>query len=341
MSRRVVSILLSAAALLYGQNPGRAGRPAAGQEPREESRSGVDRRAAPLPRGEGETGESLPFSTYQVGPEDLLMVTVLEAPEFSRQLRVSGAGTIRVPLVKNPIVASGRTSAQLENEIARALVEGGLLREPAVSVTVLEFHSKPVSVSGAVFRPVVFQATRPLTVVEALTRAGGVTDQAGVEVMISIPAREEQPARVQRLPLRQLLQTPASEHDLLLRGGEEIRVASAGRVYVLGAVQRPGMIPVTGEEPLTVLRALAITGGTTPTAASRLLLLRDSQAPGPKKEVALNVKKLVKRETPDMPLSPNDVIFVPDSTLKKFRETGLTTAVSSFIYTTAGVLIWR
>jgi polysaccharide export outer membrane protein len=107
------------------------------------------------------------FSNYELGPEDLISVVVLDSPEFTREVRVSGAGTIRLPLVKRPIPAVGKTAGELEQEIARVLVEDGLLREPSVSVTVREFNSKPVSISGAVRGPIVFQAFRPLTLVEA------------------------------------------------------------------------------------------------------------------------------------------------------------------------------
>ena len=289
----------------------------------------------------GNEGEFLAFSAYQVGPEDLLSVTVMDAPEFSRQFRVSAAGTIRIPLVKQPIEAAGKTCQQLEADIAQALIDDGLLRDPAVSVTLREFHSKPVSVSGAVRGATVFQAARPLRLTEALSRAGGLTESAGGEVLVFVPARDGQPASSVRVALKTLLESPDAEANLWLRGGEDVRVPQAGRVYVLGSVSRPGALLVSHDEPLTLLRALALSGGTTPTASSKAFLMKSSAASPAKREIALNIKKLLKREQPDLPLESDDVLFVPESGTKKISQGSVVQAMQALIYTSVGVLLWR
>ncbi len=286
-------------------------------------------------------GEMLPFSGYEIGPEDLLLISVLDAPEFTRQIRVSASGMIRMPLVEKPIRAAGNTAFQLEVEIARALIDAGLLRTPAVTVTLIDLQSKPVSVSGAVRNPNVFQAARPVTLVEALSSAGGLSETAGQELIVSIPERDGEPANVTRVPIKQLLENPESPYNLKLRGGEDIRVLTAGRVYILGAVTRPGTVLVNSDEPLTLLRALAMAGGTTPTASSKVILLRQSRDSQQKQEMALNLKKLMKRETPDLTLDSNDVLFIPDSSMKRLRDSSLTSALTSFAYATAGLLVWR
>ena len=300
----------------------------------------------PAPSPTNVETEAPAFSDYRLGAEDLISVTVLEAPEFSRLARISGAGTIKLPLMKQPIQAAGMTSAELEQRIAEALVDEGLLREPTVSVTVREFHSKPVSVSGAVRLPTVFQATRPLTLVEAVTRAGGLSESASQEILVSFPERDGQPAKLVRVPAKSLSDTAGS--DVWLHGGEEVRVPPAGRVYVLGGVGRPGAVLINTEESLTLLKALALAGGPTPTAATKAFLLRPNSASSataepaaaPKQEIALDLKKLVKRQQPDLPLQANDVIFVPESGRKRATQTGMSAAISTLIYG-AGVLVWR
>ncbi|HYM10639.1 MAG TPA: polysaccharide biosynthesis/export family protein [Bryobacterales bacterium] len=282
------------------------------------------------------------FSNYELGPEDLISVVVLDSPEFTREVRVSGAGTIRLPLVKRPIPAAGKTAGELEQEIARVLVEDGLLKEPSVSVTVREFNSKPVSISGAVRTPVVFQAFRPLTLVEAMSRAGGLTESAGSEILVSLPERNGQAARVLHIPTKSLMETGDPRSEIWLRGGEDIRVPQAGRVYILGGVGRPGAVMISNDEPLTLLRALALAGGTTSAAGSKAFLLRPSANGSEKKEeIALNLKKLLKRKEPDLPLQTNDVIFIPDSKTRRLGEAALSAGLTSVIYSTAGGLIWR
>ena len=292
--------------------------------------------------------EAPAFSEYQLGAEDLIQVTVLDSPEFSRLLRVSAAGTVKLPLVKQAIPAAGLTAAEIEQKIAQALVEEGLLREPSVAITVREFHSKPVSVSGAVRTPVVFQATRALSLNEAITRAGGLGETAGQEVIVTFPAKEGQAPKVMRVPVKSLNDTSDSQSAIWLRGGEEVRVPPAGRVYVLGGVNHPGAVLINMEEPLTLLRALTLAGGPTQTAAAKAFLLRPgpngvaaaTPGTGAKTEVALDLKKLMRRQQPDLPLETNDVIFIPESGRKRATQTGLSAAISSFIYS-AGVLVWR
>jgi polysaccharide export outer membrane protein len=282
----------------------------------------------------------LSFSNFELGPEDLIGVTVLDAPEFSRQVRVSGDGKIRLPLIKMPIEAGGKTSSQLEQSIAQALVDDGLLVEPAVSVTMLEFNSKPVSISGAVRSPTVFQAIRPLTVGEAISRAGGLSESAGTDIVITIPARNENNAQTVHVPVKALQETDPKESKLLLRGGEEVTVSTAGQVYMLGGVAKPGAVLLNTEEPLTLLKALALSGGTTPGTGSKAFLLR-AGAGGQKEEIMLNLNKLMKRQAPDLPLQTNDVVFIPDSKSRKLGQAGMNAAVSSFMYTIAGALILR
>ena len=286
-------------------------------------------------------GGTLAFSNYLLGPEDLIFVQVLDSPEFSRQIRVSGEGLIKLPLVKKPIVASGQNTAALEQEIARVLVDEGLLREPSVSVTLRETNSKPVSVVGAVRNPTVFQALRPVLLSEGIARAGGIAENAGPEALVLIPARDGNPSSVIKVSLRGLFDSSDSKSNLLLRGGEEIRVPAAGRVYILGGVARPGAVLMNIEENVTLLRVLSLAGGTTATASSKAFLLRPNAVRSDRKQIAVNLKKLMKREDPDLPLETNDVIFVPDSRTKKMTEVALSSMLASLGYTVSGAILWR
>ena len=286
-----------------------------------------------------------PFSDYIIGPQDLIAVGVLDAPEFSRPVRVGTAGTIRLPLMKSEVLAVGKTASALEKDIAKALVDDGLLREPSVSVMVQEFNSKPVMITGAVRSPTIIQAVRPVTLLEAISRAGGLAENAGTEILISKPGKngsgKESNAAVIRVPARALLDGGESSPEILLHGGEEVRVPVAARVYLLGGVNKPGALLINNEEPLTVLRAVSLSGGVLPSVGSKAYLLRTTGPGDAKTEIALNLQRIMRHREPDPLLQANDVIFVPDSKTKKLKEAGATVTVQALVYAMAGAIVWR
>src|SRR5437764_850445 len=93
----------------------------------------------------------------KIGPNDLLSVSVYDAPEFTRAVRVGADGRIRFPMLKNKINAQGALPSELESTIAAALTEEDLIVQPLVTVQVVEYASRPISVTGAVRKPLTFQ----------------------------------------------------------------------------------------------------------------------------------------------------------------------------------------
>src|ERR1700684_671551 len=120
-----------------------------------------------------------------IGSGDLVHVEVFDVPELTRDLRVSETGDITCPLIRGKIPASVLTADQLKQKLAKLLIENGLVSHPQVSVFVKEQSSQPVSLVGAVVRPMVYQVIRPTTLLELLAQAGGVTDEAGTWVIVT------------------------------------------------------------------------------------------------------------------------------------------------------------
>src|ERR1700730_7562963 len=151
-------------------------------------------RTMPMP----EMTANLP--AQKTGPRDLIAVQVYDSPELTRTARVGADGLIRLPMVKQLIKAEGLMPNELEGIIARALQDEGLLIDPLVTVTVAEYASRPISVAGSVKNPLTFQANSPVTLLEAITRAGGLAPEAGSEILISKtqPGPEGQPASLIR-----------------------------------------------------------------------------------------------------------------------------------------------
>src|ERR1700761_1309878 len=123
--------------------------------------------------------------TQPVGPDDLLAVSVYDSPELTRTVRVDAGGNIRLPMLKDPIQVQGMVPSQLESAVAKALIRGKVLVDPVVTVTIVEYQSRPVNVVGAVKSPLVFQATHPVPLLDAIARAGGMREDAGSDILVS------------------------------------------------------------------------------------------------------------------------------------------------------------
>lgn len=122
---------------------------------------------------------------YVIGNGDMLAIEVFDVKELSRDVRVSQTGTIGIPLVPVRLHVSGLTETQAEQKIVEVLEANGLVSHAEVSVTVRERKSKPITVVGAVSHPLVYQADRQVTLLEVLADAGGLSNDAGDEVIIT------------------------------------------------------------------------------------------------------------------------------------------------------------
>lgn len=127
----------------------------------------------------------LPPHDYVIGIGDLLSIQVFDVQELTREVRVSQTGTIGIPLVPVRLHVTGLTELQAELKIAEVLEANGLVSHAQVSVYVKEKKSKPITVVGAVARPMVYQADRQVTLLEVLAEAGGIAGDAGDSVIVT------------------------------------------------------------------------------------------------------------------------------------------------------------
>jgi polysaccharide export outer membrane protein len=114
-------------------------------------------------------------AAYQIGPEDLLDISVWKNVELSRVVPVRPDGKVSLPLV-NDIQAAGLTPGELRDQITTRLAE--FIPAPEVSVMVREVHSRKVAVVGAVKMPGRYELRSPMTVLEVIALAQGLTDFA-------------------------------------------------------------------------------------------------------------------------------------------------------------------
>ncbi len=266
----------------------------------------------------------------KLGIDDLLGVQVYDSPELTRTVRVGRDGTIRLPLIKRRIRAVGLFPQDLETSIAAALKEEELLVDPVVTVSAVEYRSRPISVVGAVKKPLTFQAFGNITLLEAISRAEGLSEDAGPELLVSRsqPGEDGKPTMlVQRIGVKALIDAADPEVNLKLEGGEEIRVPEVGKIWVMGSVKKPGAYAVRDASETSVMRALALAEGTAEYFGDIAFLYRREGATGGKNEIQIDLKSILARKSPDVTLIPNDLLYIPENTKHKNRMGLLKTAL--------------
>ncbi len=283
-----------------------------------------------LPGGPSELGLNLP--AQPVGASDLLAVSVYGAPELSHTVRVSAEGDLRLPMVRRKIEARGLLPAELELRIAAALTEERILVDPVVTVTIAEYTSRPISVVGAVRHPVTFQASGRTTLLEALTRAEGLSPEAGGEIMVTRAG-----GITQRIAVKDLVAKADPGANVALAGGEEIRVPEAGRVFVVGNVKKPGAFTMGDAAGMSVLKALALAEGLTPFSTKEAYIYRPTDAA--KTEVPVALRKIMDRKSPDVVLEAGDILYIPDNRAGRVTANVIEKAVSFAAGTASGALI--
>ena len=287
-------------------------------------------------------------NTYVLGPDDHIVVHVVNVEEINdKPLPIDSSGYIRLPVVGR-IAVAGLTAVQLEAEIADRLKN--YVRRPDVSVTVVEFRSQPVSIIGAVKTPGVQQVQGGKTLYEMLSLAGGLDPSAGSTLKITRRLDQGQiplpnatvdatgQFSVAEVGLKSILDARNPEQNILVQPYDVISVPRAETVYVIGQVQKPGGFILNEREDVTVLQALSMAGGLDRAAKPQdAKILRRMPETSSRTEIAVNLNKILEGKTSDVPMRPEDILFVPSSVSKKVGVRALEAALQAG----TGVAIWR
>ncbi len=316
---------------------------------------------------EAQTGGS------RIGPDDLLNISIFEAPEMNCTVRVAANGEISLQLL-GAVNAAGLAPKEFES-VLQGLLRRTYIKDPHVGVFVQELQSHPVSVVGAVKMPGVFQIRGTKTLIEVLSMAQGLADDAGNTVLImrgagyaesvssngpdptlagiapspptrrvlakthgSSPTAPDENGEIEQIDLKKLLESDDPVLNVLVRPGDIVKVTRAGIVYVVGEVQKPGGFVLQNNENISVLQALALAQGPTHTSAiNRARIIRTDPATGNRTEIAMNLGKILSGKDPDTFLQPKDIVFIPNSAAKSVFYRGSEAALQ----TATGVAIYR
>ena len=303
--------------------------------------------------GPGTGAASLPAAAaepeYLISPDDVLEVYVLDVPELSRQYKVSATGKVTLPLIAAPLIAAGLSLEQFSQLVRTRLQEEGFVSDPRVSTSVRESRMHAVAITGAVRRPQMYRVLGRTTLLDVLSQAEGVAEDAGTVAVVrrgdiavsALQARspQMQVPRTVSVDLERLLGSGETAANIDIYPGDRIIVPRAGIVYVVGAVNRPGGFPLkTGKQSITVLQALALAEDLKTTAVrdKAVIIHGGGAASGARRQIPVDLKKLLAGKSPDPALMAEDILFVPDSSsrraLKRSAEAVLQMATGLAIY---------
>ena len=289
-------------------------------------------------------------SNYLLGPEDVVTIDVFDVPELSKKkVRVANDGKISLPLIGR-VQAAGLTPEQLRRELEDKWGEN-YLQNPQVTVFVEEFKAKPVSVIGAVEKPGLYTLTARRSLIEVLSMAGGygkrltspagrtvvVTRRSGFEGLQPIDGMHIRSPKQVEIDLNRLLYTRDKALNIEIKPLDIISVSRADAVYVTGAVKLPGGFVLEDRPTMTVLQAIAMAQGFTPTAARKSARIIRTEEDGSKTEIPVDLTKVIRGKAPDTTLAANDILFVPDSKGKIVAIRGTQTTIATF----SEWLIWH
>jgi polysaccharide export outer membrane protein len=241
---------------------------------------------------------TLSATDYVVGRDDVLSIQVWNQPSLSGKFMVDPDGTLNFPLVGR-IAAGGLSVSQVGSSLAKQLAVG-YVKDPHVSVTVEQYRSRQIVVTGEVKQPGRYVLTGRSTLLETLAHAGSATPTAGSEVLVfrraagdagaSKPSTEEAPGNVIRVDLA-ALEAGVLTNNIEVLDGDTIVVPKAEVVFVFGQVRSPGSYAI--RKGTTVLQALALAGGLTDRGSDRRIRIVRATANGDKQERKVTLQDLV------------------------------------------------
>lgn len=301
-----------------------------------------------------ERSSDLARAAYRVATGDKLRVSVSQAEEISGEYTVPEDGKITLPLVGD-VVAGGKSEAEIGEAIA-AVLKAQYLQSPEVIVAVTGFVGRKVTVTGAVARPGFYelQSGRE-TMVDLLTRAGGITEEASPKIYFTpgapLRGRSARVAETNIPPLPSLVATPEGspiEIDLTelyqggsvpglqlpVRGGDVIFVKEGGQVYVEGWVEDPKPYPL--KRAMTLTQAITKAGGLHFGASPGSIDLSREDAGGALRQYPVNFNALRNGSEKDIYLQPGDKIYVSGNPLKVFAWGVYSTLTSIVRFSIAG-----
>lgn len=302
------------------------------------------------------TATSLPASTMTVQmqdvkivPGDVVSIATYGAPELTTTttasvdtpggtgggsasgIKVGAQGEILLPYL-GVVKIEGMTPSEVAAFLEKELKEKGILVDPQVSVSLVASPTRVITVVGEVQKPAPVPAFSPLHLMDVISDCGGFTPLASHTITIHRPGDPQ--------PITVILGSDPKTTDVTnipLIAGDTVIVPKVGNVFVVGQVKTPSAIPLSSNMPITVMRAIAMSGGVNFGAAlSRIVIIR--KTPNDQHvEIQLDLKKVMSGKERDVALMSDDVLLVPSNAFKQ----GVSAGGTGLAVGTANALVYR
>jgi polysaccharide biosynthesis/export protein len=241
-----------------------------------------------------------PSAEYRLGAGDVVRITVFQNPELTLESRLTEGGQISFPLL-GAVRLGGLSVPEAEKVLVDGLTKGNFLRNPQVTIIVLQVRGSQANVLGQFNRPGRYPLEMAETKLSDLVALAGGVAPGGADVIVITGQRNGQAFR-EEVDLPALFAPGGQGRDIVVRNGDAIWVDRQPIVYIYGEVQRPG--PMRLERGLTLLQALATGGGLTPRGTEKGIRVHRKSADG-QIEVSQPAMTDLLRE--------GDVVFVRES----------------------------
>ena len=268
-------------------------------------------------------------NSYVIGAGDVLRIKVYGDSQLSKDYEVGEDGAIRIPWIKD-FTVEGKTARQVEAQLESILGKDFLV-DPQISVSVKEYKSKKIYILGAVKNPGHYSLKGPTRILEAIAMAGGTSPGGGQEFTIirakggisdedvgrlmsegnseAVAVKGSKDTKVISVDGHKLLEKGDLSQNHPLQNGDVLFIPKTASVYFDGEVKKPGSIPY--EEGLTMMRAVSLAGGLTPSASKKVVVTRTSD--GKNQRIVVNLKKISADPNENFFLLPGDVVTVKRS----------------------------
>jgi polysaccharide export outer membrane protein len=260
--------------------------------------------------------EASEYESFRIGPRDSLQIEVFGASHLDRNVRVLSDGTVALPLL-GTFTLAGLSLMEAESKIEGLLIERDLVRAPQVSIFVEEMVSRGVYVQGAVSKPGTYQLSNSGRLMDVLGEAGGLlskdAERADRYLYILRSDPNGQQARIE-IDAQALINEGDVTQNVPLRPGDIIMVpfTKTFKVYVTGAVVKPGAISFNSGEGISLLQAVTAASGPNERANLGKVIVIRTLEDGTQSRTKIDLKKIQKGKRPDFPLQQNDVVVVSE-----------------------------
>ena len=234
---------------------------------------------------------------YLLGPQDQIEVRVFKQPDLSAVARIQADNSILLPVI-GKVIVGGYSEQDAVARIQKALIDGGVVQEPAVTLSIVEYASKRVAVLGYAVKSGTYYLDRPSTISDILAKAGGAQiEGADFLYFTDYDAKTGETER-SRLVIQDLLGAGSTDLDRPVGDGDKIYIPRAPVFYIYGQVKGAGAFRLY--PGMTAEQALATAGGVTDMGKASKIRKRDMKSG---KMVSIDLEEKI---------SSNEVLFIPE-----------------------------